>query len=56
MDQKLIIGTAAAVLAATTFMAASASATSTCPGASACKGQGFTEVGSSFECTVAKSK
>jgi hypothetical protein len=39
MKSKTIVATAAAVFAATTFVAASASAKVNCPGANACKGQ-----------------
>ena len=56
MKNRTMIATAAAVFAASTFVAASASAGVQCPGANACKGQGFTETGSTIECTVIKSK
>jgi hypothetical protein len=41
MDKRMIISTAAAVFAATTFVAVSASAQVACKGANACKDQGF---------------
>jgi hypothetical protein len=39
MNKRMLISTAAAVFAATTFVAASASAQIKCTGANACKGQ-----------------
>ncbi len=39
MNKKAIVATAAAVFAAGTFVATSASAKVQCPGANACKGQ-----------------
>ncbi len=46
---------AAAVFAVGAF-APAASAAVPCPGANACKSQGFVNAGSTFECTALKSK
>jgi hypothetical protein len=52
----MIISTAAAVFAATTFVAVSASAQVACKGANACKGQGFINRGSTLECKAILAK
>ena len=56
MGTKTIVATAAAVFAASTFVAASASAQVPCTGANACKGKGFVTAKSTIECTVLKTK
>ena len=49
------VGVPAAVFAVGAF-APAAFAQVQCAGANACKGQGFTNTGTSFECTMIKSK
>jgi len=61
MTKRTLAATAATVFAVTTFAVAAqaqvaCSGANACKGQSACKGQGFTMAGSSFECTVIKSK
>ena len=53
MNTKTVAATAAAVFAASTT---AASAGVQCPGANACKGKGFIEMGNSVECSEIKSK
>lgn len=60
MTQRRLAVTAATVFAVSTF-AVAAQARVPCSGANACKeqnaeGQGFVNAGSSFECTVIKSR
>ena len=55
MTKRTVFATAAAVFAVGTF-APAAFAQVACTGVNACKGQGFVNAGSSFECTVLKSK
>ena len=61
MTKRTMFATAAAVFAVGTFAtAASAQVPCTgvnaCKGQNACKGKGFVNAGSSFECTVLKTK
>ena len=55
MTKSTMFATAAAVFAVSTFATASF-AQVPCTGANSCKGQGFVNAGSSFECIVLKSK
>ena len=55
MNKRTAFATAAAVFAVGAF-APAAFAQVQCAGANACKGQGFVNTGSSFECTAIKSK
>lgn len=55
MNKRTAFATAAAVFAVGAF-APAAFAQVACAGANACKGQGFVNAGTSFECTVLKSK
>jgi hypothetical protein len=55
MTKCAMFVTAAAVFTVSNF-ATAANAQVVCAGANACKGQGFVTTGSSFECTVLKSK
>ena len=52
MNKRTLITTAAALFAATTFVAAAHAADVKCGGSNACKGQGFTETSNVQDCTA----
>ena len=61
MTKRTVFATAAAVFAVGAFTPAAfaqvaCAGANACTGQNACKGQGFVNTGSSFECTVIKSK
>ena len=52
LNKRTMIATAASIFAATTFASTAAFAAGVkCGGTNACKGQGFTESGTTLECT-----
>lgn len=52
MTKRTLIATAAAIFAAGTFATAAHADGIRCGGTNACKGQGWSEAGTSLECTA----